>query len=74
MNLMKKKVLVEGMSCGHCVMHVQNALLDIEGVKSAKVDLDSKTALVEADRDLTEAEIKAAVEDAGYEAVKVENA
>lgn len=71
---MKKKVYVEGMSCGHCVMHVQNALLEIKGVKSAKVDLNSKIALVEADRDLTEAEIKAAVEDAGYEAVKVETA
>lgn len=31
---MKKKLLIEGMSCNHCVNHVKTALTeDVEGVK-----------------------------------------
>jgi len=46
---MRKLLKIEGMSCGHCVMHVQSALESIPGVKSAKVDLLERQALVEGD-------------------------
>jgi len=38
---------VEGMSCQHCVKTVTEALESLDGVKAAKVDLDSKSAQVE---------------------------
>lgn len=69
---MKKKIIVEGMSCGHCVNHVKNALEELSGVTSVTVDLESKTAVVEASGELSDETIKAAIEDAGYEVVSVE--
>jgi copper chaperone len=67
---MAKKLLIEGMSCGHCVKHVTEALTELNGVTNVKVDLASKSALVEGDA--SDADIKAAVEDAGYDVVKIE--
>ncbi|WML37347.1 copper ion binding protein [Clostridium sp. OS1-26] len=71
---MKKKIIVEGMSCGHCVNHVKTALEDINGVTNVSVDLDSKTAVVEAGSDIQDADIKFAIEDAGYEVISIEEA
>lgn len=65
-----KKVLIEGMSCGHCVRHVKEALEELKGVSKVEVDLASKTATIEGD--VTDAEIKAAIEDAGYDVVRIE--
>lgn len=67
---MAKKLLIEGMSCGHCVKHVTEALTELNGVTNVKVDLASKSALVEGEA--SDADIKAAVEDAGYDVVKIE--
>ena len=43
---MKKKIYIDGMSCGHCVSHVKEALLDI-GASKVKVDLEEKFASAE---------------------------
>jgi copper chaperone CopZ len=67
---MKKTLSIEGMSCGHCVMHVKNALADVAGVESAEVDLASKKAVVSGAA-LDDAALKAAVAEAGYEVVAV---
>ncbi len=60
---------VEGMSCGHCVKHVEEALKAVKGVKSAVVSLEKKAA------DVTYVPAKTgkeqmiqAVEAAGYKA------
>nr|WP_279380698.1 heavy-metal-associated domain-containing protein [Caldicoprobacter guelmensis] len=68
----KKKVFIEGMSCQHCVNHVTEALKEISGVKTVDVDLKGKYAIVEADRQIDDSEIKNAIEEAGYEVVKIE--
>ena len=62
---MRKLLKIEGMSCGHCVMHVQSALEDVPGVKSAKVDLLERSAMVEGDN-LNDQALRAAVSEAGY--------
>jgi len=62
---MKKLLKIEGMSCGHCVMHVQAALEEVPGVKSAKVDLLERQAIVEGDN-LDDQALRAAIADAGY--------
>lgn len=69
---MKKKIIIDGMSCGHCVKHVKEALEEINGVIKVEVDLDSKTAIIEADRDINDNDLKNFIEDAGYEIVSAE--
>ncbi len=67
---MKKTLSVEGMSCGHCVNHVKNALLEVAGVESAEVDLGKKSAVVNG-ASFDDAALKAAVAEAGYEVVAI---
>lgn len=69
---MRKKILIEGMSCGHCVNHATEALSEIQGVKNVNVNLEGKYALVDVDNsDLDEA-IKSAIDEVGYEVVGIE--
>lgn len=44
---MKTVINVDGMTCGHCVKAVEEIILDINGVKSVDVSLDSASAVVE---------------------------
>ena len=69
---MKKKILVEGMSCGHCVNHVKEALKELKGVTNVDVTLHDKTALLETAVDINDEEIKFAIDDAGYEVIGIE--
>ncbi|WP_186430078.1 heavy-metal-associated domain-containing protein [Clostridium sp. BSD9I1] len=69
---MKKKILVEGMSCGHCVNHVKEALNELNGVTSVDVNLDAKTAIIEASIEVKDEDIKFAIDDAGYEVAGIE--
>ena len=67
---MRKLLKIEGMSCGNCVMHVQSALEDVPGVKSAKVDLLERSAMVDGEA-LNDQALRAAVADAGYKVVSI---
>ena len=67
---MRKTLSIEGMSCNHCVMHVKNALAEVQGVASVAVDLAKKSAVVEGG-ELDDAAMKAAVAEAGYEVVGI---
>jgi copper chaperone len=69
---MKAKITIEGMSCGHCVKHVSNALSELENVENIQVSLENKTALFESKSEIADEKIKFAIEDAGYEVVKIE--
>ncbi len=69
---MKKKILVEGMSCGHCVNHVTEALKEV-GATDILVDLKGKVATADVDENITNEAIKLAVEDAGYDVTGIEN-
>ena len=69
---MTKKVFIEGMTCGHCASHIEEALKGISGIKSAKVELKGKVAVIELDQPVEDKMIKAAVEDAGYEAISIQ--
>ena len=60
---------VEGMTCGHCVASVTEEVKKIAGVTDVEVDLDSGAVTVASEADLDAAEVKAAVEEAGYELV-----
>lgn len=68
---MTRTLTIDGMSCQHCVMRVKNALEELEGVKSAHVDLEKKTADVEMQQDVDESALFRAVQEAGYTAVSI---
>ncbi len=62
------------MTCAACVSHVEHALADVEGVASASVNLATERASVEYAPGLTGiADLRHAVEDAGYGAAPVIN-
>jgi len=63
---MKMTLHIEGMTCKHCVQHVEEALKAVPGVTSAKVNLKSETAVVEHTDAVTLPMLKTAVEEAGY--------
>ena len=69
-NMMKKTVLIEGMSCGHCVKRVETALKEVSGVKAVAVDLAKKSATVEGDA-LDAAALTGAVTEAGYQVTEI---
>lgn len=69
---MKKKISIEGMSCGHCVKHVKEALSELNGVINVDVNLASKTAVIETSEDVKDEDLKFAVDDAGYEVIGIE--
>lgn len=68
-NPMGKIVRIEGMMCENCERHVKKALEAIDGV-SAKVDY--KAGMAEIQGDVTEAQIKSAIEEEGYKFIGIE--
>ncbi|MCC5908961.1 MAG: heavy-metal-associated domain-containing protein [Clostridiaceae bacterium] len=70
---MKKKINIEGMSCGHCVGHVEKALKGLAEVKNVVVDLQGKNAVVELTEDLSQEKLTEVIDDAGYDVVSIEN-
>lgn len=63
---MKKVLIVDGMMCAHCQMHVQKALAGLDGVTEAVVDLESKKATVSLSKDVPDQVLMDAVTEAGY--------
>lgn len=68
---MKKQINIDGMSCSHCVKHVTEALEELKGVTSVNVSLEDKNAVIEAENDIDDETLKAAVEDAGYDVTSI---
>lgn len=70
---MEKKLLIEGMSCNHCVNHLKTALTeDIEGVNVKEVNLEGKYAIVEMKEDINLDELKNAICELDFELVGIE--
>lgn len=63
---------IEGMTCKMCKAHVEEALNAIDGVK-AKVDLESKIAKINLEKDVADQDLKDCVEKAGYKVVSIKN-
>ena len=68
-SVMEKKIMIEGMMCQHCVAHVTKALTGLPG-ETADVSLEGKCATVSGPA--TDEELKKAVEEAGYQVVKIQ--
>jgi copper chaperone len=59
---------VPDVSCDHCVSAIEGSVGPLEGVESVTVDLASRTVRVVGGDD---AEIRAAIDDAGYDVAGV---
>ena len=57
---------VTGMTCGHCVTSVTEEITDIDGVTNVEVNLPTGAVTVTSKQPLDEAQMRAAVEEAGY--------
>jgi copper ion binding protein len=58
---------VTGMTCGHCVAAVTREVEALESVTDVRVELESGDVTVTSERPLTDDEIAAAVDEAGYQ-------
>lgn len=65
---MEKKLHVEGMMCMHCKASVEKVLGAVPGVTAVAVDLEGKTAVVNCDNSVVDADLVAAVEKKGFKA------
>ncbi len=59
---------VNGMMCNHCKAHVENALLEVEGVIEANASLEEKNVTIKYNGDINRDEFISAIMNAGYEA------
>jgi copper chaperone len=69
-NKIKKKILLEGKLCIYCVNQVTQALMQI-GATNVIVNLDKKLATAEISDNITDEVIRSAIEEAGYDVVKI---
>lgn len=60
---------VSGMTCGHCVQAVTGELTKLSGVQDVAVDLPTGAVTVTSDGPLSPDDVRAAVDEAGYELV-----
>ncbi|KMK73794.1 heavy metal transporter [Brevibacterium sp. 5221] len=62
---------VTGMTCGHCEMSVREEVSEISGVTDIQVSAQTGKLVVSASGEVDDAKVLAAVEEAGYTAVRV---
>ncbi|MEN4477952.1 heavy-metal-associated domain-containing protein [Mycolicibacterium cosmeticum] len=62
---------ITGMSCGHCEASVRTEVGRIAGVQSVEISAETGKLSVSARAQIDDAEILAAVDEAGYSAVRV---
>ncbi|QFJ54439.1 heavy metal translocating P-type ATPase [Pseudobutyrivibrio xylanivorans] len=65
------EITVKGMMCQHCEAHVKEALEKLAGVEEATANHDENLVTLKTSGEVAEADIKAAVEGAGYEFVRI---
>ena len=58
---------IDGMTCGHCVQRVREALTGVEGVQSCDVELDAGRARVTLDDSVEIGAMSGAVSRAGFQ-------
>ena len=68
--LMKKVLIVDGMMCAHCQMHVQKALEGVDGVQEAVVDLEKKQATVSLSKEVSDQVLKMCIRDSLWMALQ----
>ena len=68
---MNTEILIDGMSCHHCVNAVTKGLNSIQGVSKVKVDLKKGTAIFESSTPPDEKVLTKLITDEGYTVKKI---
>ncbi|WP_313467790.1 heavy metal-associated domain-containing protein [Carnobacterium sp.] len=66
---MQKELTIEGMKCEGCASTVAEKIQAVNGVERVIIDLDSKTAVVESQKDINESVFQEALADTSYAVV-----
>ena len=69
---MVKTMTIEGMMCGHCEARVKKALEALPAVDEAVVSHETGTAIVTLNAEVSDADLKKAVEDQDYKVTGIE--
>lgn len=69
---MKKKVLVEGMTCSSCINYIKDALEDIDTVIYSSINLEEKVILIESIGKVENNIIVNFIDKLGYSVVSIE--
>ena len=64
----KQTLIIPNISCGHCVMSIQNELTELEGIAKVEGDPDNKRITVEWEAPATLAMVKDKLKDINYPA------
>jgi copper chaperone len=62
---------VTGMTCGHCEMSVREEVDQLPGIEDVQVSAQTGRLIVTAAQPIDDADVLAAVDEAGYSAVRV---
>lgn len=68
---MKKEIKITGMHCERCKARVEQALVALENVKNAKVNLKKACAVVDLNKETDKDVLKNAITELGFEVVDV---
>ena len=69
--MIKMTLEVEGMACGMCEAHVNDAIRNTFPVKKVTSSHTKKQTIIIAEQDISEQELKDAIAKAGYDVVSV---
>ncbi len=69
---MQRIIVIEGMMCNGCVNRVKNSLEQIDGVQEVNVSLEDKKAIVTLNDNVSNDELKSAVEDLDFKVTSIE--
>ena len=61
---------VTGMTCGHCEMSVREEVSELPGVQAVEVSHETGVLSISSEQELEDSAVLAAVEEAGYTAVR----
>ena len=64
--MLTQLIKVDGMTCGNCVKHVREAILEIPQVRTVQVDLENGSAIIDSDTEIPRGAIASALDAAGY--------
>ncbi len=62
---------VTGLTCGHCEMSVREEVSEVAGVDDIQVSAQTGKLVVSGSDDIDDAQVLAAVEEAGYTAARI---
>jgi copper chaperone len=65
------ELMIQGMSCSHCVTHVKNALNEVDGLEVEDVQIGNARVWFDDDK-VTKESIAAKIDEAGYKVVSIQ--